>query len=209
MSRCVKCTDQKKGCAWFGAKKIIKQGKKASGKTEVFVEVPTAASFAPATPSRPTPLKDQGTKRKRPDDHSEVLSIASASNKLDNAGVIYSRPRSRFPPRETPDSFVPPTTSFSSSSFADSFSPHPSAFSDLGPPPSTIGTSRSAPSFSSHSHTLEITLLRSELEAANALLRREKERSAQELESLREQFSRERSAYAAYIKTLKESLSAR
>jgi hypothetical protein len=76
------------------------------------------------------------------------------------------------------------------------------ASSDLGPPPSQVGTSSSAPPTSSPSQQLEISILRSQLEAARILLSREQTRSREALDTQAAQFSQEREAYLAYIKTL-------
>jgi hypothetical protein len=63
--------------------------------------------------------------------------------------------------------------------------------------------------FTAQSHSLELTILRSRLDATTSLLEREQERSRLELESLRTQISTERTAYQAYIKSLEEALGRR
>ena len=79
-----------------------------------------------------------------------------------------------------------------------------SSQSSIGPPPSFIGSSSSAPPLSSPSQQLEISILRSQLEAARFLLDREQTRSREALEAKEAQFEQERAAYQAYIKTLED-----
>jgi hypothetical protein len=69
-----------------------------------------------------------------------------------------------------------------------------------------MSSSWSVAGFTAQSHSLELTILRSRLDAATSLLEREQERSRHELESLRAQISTERNAYQAYIKSLEEAL---
>jgi hypothetical protein len=148
---------------------------KASDST-VVAEIPKAG-----------PSKEKGTKRKQPDDSEDPTPPPPISNR---AEVVVYQPKNRLPRKPAT---VPATPSFSPS---QSFS-----LIDL-PPPSPIGTSSSLPSLSSSSHLLEIAILKSQLDAANESLRRERERSQQELQVQRDQFDRERSAYQDYIKSL-------
>lgn len=59
------------------------------------------------------------------------------------------------------------------------------------------------PDFSAQSLRLEVSLLQSRLTATEQLLRREQERSRQELATLQEQIIAERRAYMEFIDKLK------
>jgi hypothetical protein len=146
---------------------------KASGSS-IVVDTPKAGSS-----------KVKGTKRKQPDDSTDPAPSLPTSTR---AEVVLPQPKIRLPRKPAT---IPATPSFSPAQ----------SFADL-PPPSPIGTTSSLPALSSSSQLLEIAILKSQLDAANKSLRRERERSQQELQVLREQFDRERSAYQDYIKSL-------
>ena len=209
-SCCAKCTDQKKGCHWDDAIAIAKKevpplevekitkGKEKEGKRKA--PDPQESASQPVVGSS----KTKGTKRKSPPDSSEII---TAAPQADHAEVIVYRPRHRIP---HPTIVSPPPSPAQSFDLVDS--PQISLFTSsasLEPPPSVIATSSSTSSTSSQSFSLEVALLRSQLDTANENLRRERERSQQERErhfqeirGLEEQFKRERQAYQDFISSL-------
>ena len=155
-----------------------------------------------AGPSQPKP---KPTKRHKPN---EVGKPTVPTPSTDRNQVIVYRPRNKPPPRPTPViTSVPasPTFSFDVVEPARSTGfPTPS----LEPPPSIIGTSSTTSSTTSYPLSLEIAILRSQLEGVNDSLRREREQSQvdrdrhrEEIRSLEEQFGRERQAYQDFIKS--------
>jgi hypothetical protein len=173
---------------------------KGSGKTPV-VLIP--ASVGTST--------EKGVKRKKVANVPDPIAVAPIGS---GGNTILYRPRSRLPLKSP----VPPPASspsydvvdLSSTSPQFSDAPLPSSSSVLDVPPSTLGASSSSSSiFSSSSQSFEIAILRSQLDAANNNLRREKELSQQERarfererRELEEQFDKERKAYVEYIRIL-------
>jgi hypothetical protein len=187
------------------------------------MKTPTAVPNPPAPPSptkagaaksKGSPASKaaaaKGKKRKVPDDFVEEAPVPSAPVPSHSRSTTY-----RARPND-PLSFssTSPALSHSRSfSFLDppsrpSFTP-----SDIGPPVSVIGTTSSAPAASivgssssapapSISSQLELTILRSQLDAARALLLREREHTRQELQSQAEQFAKERDTYIDFIRCL-------
>ena len=173
---------------------------KKEGKRKV-IEVPEVAPTA--GPSQP---KSKPTKRHKPNETPKP--IAPAPPPADRGQVIVYRPRNR-PPRPTPIiTSVPASPTFSFDVVEPTRSaglPTPS----LEPPPSIIGTSSTTSSATSYPLSLEIAVLRSQLEGANESLRREREQSQvdrdrhrEEIRRLEEQFGRERQAYQDFVQSL-------
>jgi hypothetical protein len=107
-------------------------------------------------------------------------------------------PIRNIPLRNAP--LIPPPSQPSSPAF--SLSNLSSLPSEFVRPPSTIGTSRSAPEVSQSSLQFENRILRSQLDCVTADLKREKERSQEEIGTIRAQFAAEKRAYLEYIESL-------
>lgn len=206
-SRCGKCADQKKGCHWEDAKAIANKETPPSEVDKLAREKEKEMKLKPSEPQDPpgaSSSKAKGTKRKSPHDPRESITSMPPINR---AEVIVYRPQNRVPrPKIAP----PPPSPSKSFDFVES--PQISLFassSSLEPPPSVVATTSSASPTSSPSFSLEVALLRSQLDTANENLRRERERSQQERErhyqevrGLEEQFKRERQAYQDFIASL-------
>ena len=213
-SRCWKCHSDRKGCKYFDARAIAKgetppselsqttkdTRTKKDGKRKV-AETPEM-TIPVAGPSQPKP---KPTKRHKPN---EVGKPTAPTPSTDRNQVIVYRPRNKPPPRPTPViTSVPASPTFSFDVVEPTRSagfPTPS----LEPPPSIIGTSSTTSSTTSYPLSLEIAILRSQLEGVNDSLRREREQSQvdrdrhrEEIRSLEEQFGRERQAYQDFIKS--------
>lgn len=172
---------------------------KKDGKRKI-TETPEVVPTAGPSQSKSKPMK-----RHKPNETTKP--VVPAPPPTDHGPVIVYRPRNKLP-RPTPvitSMPASPTHSFDivESSYGSSF---PS--STLGPPPSVIGTASSSSSVGSQSLTLEVAILRSQLEAANDSLRSEREqarvdrdRHQEEVRRMAEQFDRERKAYQEYIKS--------
>jgi hypothetical protein len=188
--RCFTCTKQKKGCTWKGTESVV-----PTGKAKEDLMVVDAPSVSIAT-SKAGPSKEKGTKRKKPDDTPEPTSVRTPSTRSNRAEVVLNPLRIPTPPPHPPS----PLPSYTIVNLPSPFSSVPTA--DSGPPPSVIATSSTSSSFSSSSQVLEIAILRSQLDAANEVIRRERERSQQEMRALQEQFDRERAAYQTFINSI-------
>ena len=190
-----------------------REPRRKTGNSQVFVAVPPI----------PDPPNDKGIKRKHPDDSTEA-GPRPAHSFLPGESIRY-RPRSRPRPQVATSPAPSPNYGFdvidslnTSPLFLGSSLPSPSldpppsfaGSSSFDPLPSFAGTTSSSSSLVSHSSlTLEVAILRSQLDAANDSLRRERElsqrereRSQQEVRTMEEQFDRERKAYQEYIKSL-------
>lgn len=138
---------------------------------------------------------DVGLKRKKFDESFEVI-----------VSKPPVRPRPLVP--KTPV-FVEPTEPFTTSP-AFSTTSLPFSSTSFDPPPSAVATTSSTSSFASQPPlSLEVAILRSQLDAANENLRRERElaqrereRFEQDLQSAKTQFDRERATYLEYIQSL-------
>ena len=195
MSHCQKCHGQRKGCTWVEAKK-----RGASAKASTAPGSVAATSMAGPAPPHVDLTSGRTTKRQKRQDSPEVSSGPHRASTSQQVEVLVSpRPRARPKPLAT----TSVSTSPSSPTFSFSpFNPPSEISSTLGPPPSAITTSRSVPDFTSQSHQLEVTLLRSRLEAANTLLVREQEQYQRELQTIQAQFEQEREVYREYIRGL-------
>ena len=172
--------------------------RKKDGKCKV-TETPEVTPTA--GPSQPKP---KPTKRHKPNETPKPTLPAPST--ADGGQVIVYRPRNR-PPRPTPViTSVPASPTFS----FDVVKPTRSTgftTPSLEPPPSIIGTSSTTSSTTSYPLSLEIAILRSQLEGVNDSLRREREQSQidcdrhrEEIRRLEEQFGRERQAYQDFVK---------
>lgn len=198
----MKCKKDKKGCSLF--RRTIEE---------------PAESSAPAGPSSTTdaPLEtenvdDRARKRRKVHDSPVLPTPATRTSPRrttipevviplrSTRPIIAAAPAPPIPPAPSAPPSRRPSSSFSFSPVVPSSSF--SSGSQLGPP-STIGTSRSVPDFSAQSLRLEVSLLQSRLTATEQLLRREQERSRQELATLQEQIIAERRAYMEFIDKLK------
>ena len=209
-SRCWKCHGDRKGCKYLDEKAIAKGESppselaqaakdtrtKKEGKRKV-VELPEVTPTAGPSQPKPKPVK-----RHKPNE------VAKPTASTDRNQVIVYRPRHKPPPRPTPViTSVPPSPTFSFDVVEPTRSagfPTPS----LEPPPSVIGTSSTTSSTTSYPLSLEIAILRSQLEGVNDSLRREREQSQldrdrhrEEIRRLEDQFSRERQAYQEFLKS--------
>jgi hypothetical protein len=138
-------------------------------------------------------------KRKSTEDPVEDLPRPSSFKPATRPIVqVPSRPITHRPVRKIlpfPPPSQPPSPAFSLSNLS-------TLPSDFAPPPSTIGTSRSAPEASHSSLQFENRILRSQLDCLTADLKREKERSQEEIVTIKAQFAAEKQAYLEYIESL-------
>ena len=211
-SRCFRCAGQKKKCAWTKAKslevptlqspevqKSIKVSKPAQRQsTSRITEVPIPVASTSKTPA-PT------LKHKKIDEPAESSQPTVAPRNFAEV-VVYKSQKAPPPPvNHQPPS---PTNSFD----IIELSAAPTLFSpSLEPPPSLPGSSSSISSLASQSLSLEIAILRSQLDAANDNLRCEREKIRQErehhtleLQELEDRFDRERKVYQNFIKNLED-----
>ena len=136
-----------------------REGRRKTGTAEVFVEVPLVVD----------PQKEKGIKRKQPDDATEAAPLTSSST-IPGDTIRY-RPCSRPRPSQIITSPTPsPTYGFD-------------VIDSLNTSPLFLGSSLPSSSLVSPSSlTLEVAILRSQLDAANDNLRRERELSQRERE---------------------------
>ena len=182
-SRCWKCHGDRKGCKYLDEKAIAKGETppselaqatkdakiKKEGKRKI-AETPEVTPAAGPSQPRPKPIK-----RHKPNEVAKPPAPIPSTG--DGNQVIVYRPRNRPPPRPTPViTSVPASPTFS---FDVVDPPRSTGFPtpSLEPPPSTIGTSSTTSSTTSYPLSLEIAILRSQIEGLNDSLRREREQS--------------------------------
>lgn len=163
-SRCSRCIDQKKGCSWALARTRAKEDKADVLMTQPRADT-TETKDATASPSKAGSLKTRSLKRKKPDDVPTPLPAPP-----NRAEVILYRPRVK-PSRKLSTAPLTrgPSPAFTMVDLSTPFSS--GAASDVGPPVSSLGASSSS-SFVLQSQTLEITILRNQLEAAHNIIKR-------------------------------------
>ena len=188
--------------------RTTREGKRKSSIAFEVVEdsspIDRAAASSPTKGTRRKPVAeasriagsftDQGLKRKKFDESFEVI-----------VSKPPVRPRPLVP---KPPVFVEPLEPFTTSP-AFSTTSLPFSSTSFDPPPSAVATSSTSSFASQPPLSLEVAILRSQLDAANENLRRERElaqrereRFEQDLQSAKAQFDRERATYLEYIQSL-------
>lgn len=204
-SRCTRCYSQRKGCSLFSGRAPVIEVRDTP-------DAPVASSSATVPPPSASDHVDHRDTKRRKVQNSPEAPLPAPVTRQSRPSVpevvlplrrpIRPRPIVPTAPPSAPPS-EPPSPAFS---FAPLSPPTDlSGTSNFGPP-STLGTSRSVPDFSTQSLELELSILRSRLSATEGLLRREQSRAQQEVESLRSQFAAERTAYLAFIEQLKGNM---